>query len=250
MKKILLPIILVLAIVIASGCTQTGAGTGNLVLQITDKPALDIEKAEVTISKIQVHLATSGNDSNATTESGWLTVVEGPVTYDLVAINDVNELLGEKQLAAGIYTQIRLDVDKALVTINGTEHNLTIPSKTVKLVKEFEIKDGVTTTLTLDFDAENSVHEASDGKYIMRPTIKVLSENEEPEDDELSTEEQACIDAGGTVETSSCCTSVEDFPDTCLIGACGCAAEESHDVKTCNCGEGMCFDGENCMGMA
>ena len=57
--------------------------------------------------------------------------------------------------------------------------------------------------------------------------------------------EQACINSGGTVETGLCCQSVEDFPNTCLIGACSCAPDQSHEVKICNCGE-KCFDGNAC----
>jgi len=167
--KLLLAILLVIPIAV-SGCTAT-AGTGNLVLQITDKPDLNIEKADVTLSNVRVHVAGAGN------ESGWITVVEEPKTFDLVAIKDVKAFLGEEDLAVGMYTQIRLDVDKALVTINGTEYNLTIPSKTVKLVRSFRIEENKTTTLTLDFDAGQSVHETGqNGQYIMRPTIAVIQE--------------------------------------------------------------------------
>ena len=56
------------------------------------------------------------------------------------------------------------------------------------------------------------------------------------------TPEQACINSGGTVTTQLCCKSANDFPNTCLIGACGCSPDNSHDVKVCNCGEGKCWD--------
>ena len=61
--------------------------------------------------------------------------------------------------------------------------------------------------------------------------------------------EQACINFGGTVTTVSCCKSVGDFPNSCLTGACGCSPDDSHQVKTCDCGEGKCFDGEKCVGI-
>ena len=60
------------------------------------------------------------------------------------------------------------------------------------------------------------------------------------------TKEQSCTDSGGTVGTASCCKSAADFPNNCLIGACGCSLENSHSVKTCECLEGKCFDGEKC----
>lgn len=56
-----------------------------------------------------------------------------------------------------------------------------------------------------------------------------------------------CTASGGTVVTSLCCASVSDFPNTCLIGACGCSPTNSHEVKTCECPEGMCFDGTRCV---
>ena len=58
--------------------------------------------------------------------------------------------------------------------------------------------------------------------------------------------EQACINSGGTVKTSSCCKAVSDFPNTCLIGACGCAPTSSHEVKVCECPQDKCFDGNKC----
>jgi len=63
----------------------------------------------------------------------------------------------------------------------------------------------------------------------------------------VSEKEQACIDSGGTVGTELCCKSVDDFPGLCVVGACGCASEDSHKVKICNCGEGRCFDGNICV---
>ena len=61
--------------------------------------------------------------------------------------------------------------------------------------------------------------------------------------------EQACVNSGGSVVTSSCCLSAGDFPNLCLIGACGCSPDNSHEVKTCDCGEGGCFNGTSCLSL-
>ncbi len=175
MKGNFLIAILVLVTVGLSGCVQSN--TGTLVMQITDAPAdLNIEKALVTISNVEVHLAGANEDANATNETGWFTVVKEEKTFDLIKIKDVKELIGSSDLKAGKYTQIRLNVDKALVTIDGTEYALTIPSKTVKLVKPFDIVEKQTTKLTLDFDAKESIKSAGKDKYVMTPTIKVIQE--------------------------------------------------------------------------
>jgi hypothetical protein len=57
-----------------------------------------------------------------------------------------------------------------------------------------------------------------------------------------STEESSCEDSGGKIITQSCCKPVADFPNTCLIGACGCSPDNSKEVKVCDCGEGKCWD--------
>jgi hypothetical protein len=59
---------------------------------------------------------------------------------------------------------------------------------------------------------------------------------------------RGCLDSGGTVTSSTCCAGVGDFPNTCLIGACGCAPNASHEVRVCDCGDGRCFDGASCTG--
>ncbi|MEF8846837.1 MAG: hypothetical protein V5A57_00135 [Candidatus Paceibacterota bacterium] len=59
--------------------------------------------------------------------------------------------------------------------------------------------------------------------------------------------EKACLESGGEVITANCCASTEDFPNQCTIGACGCAPQDSHEVKVCDCGGGKCFNGEECV---
>ena len=134
---------------------------------------MNITEALVTISGIEVHLASGGNN---TTTAEWKMVVEEQQTFDLVGIRNVKEFLGSKNLTAGVYTQIRLHIDEALVTINGTQYDLQIPSESIKLVKGFRIIDGETTTLTLDFDVNESVHKTGSDKYIFQPTIIVIQE--------------------------------------------------------------------------
>ncbi|UCG32908.1 MAG: hypothetical protein JSU68_14740, partial [Phycisphaerales bacterium] len=61
--------------------------------------------------------------------------------------------------------------------------------------------------------------------------------------------EAACVDSGGTVVTQACnCEGTPDFYDNCAVGACSCPpGSPEHDVTTCNCGEGRCFDGTECV---
>ncbi len=121
-----------------------------------------------------VEITEEDNDSDA----GWYTIVDYSQTFDLIALQNVTELLGAKNLTAGKYTQIRLTVESAIITINNSsgmeEHDLRIPSGKVKLIKPFWIYENETTVLTLDFDVYKSVHKTGSNKYIMKPTIKII----------------------------------------------------------------------------
>jgi len=64
---------------------------------------------------------------------------------------------------------------------------------------------------------------------------------------EEAKKEQACVISGGTIKTSLCCKSAGDFPNLCLIGACGCSPTDSHQVKVCDCGKGKSFNGNGCV---
>lgn len=56
----------------------------------------------------------------------------------------------------------------------------------------------------------------------------------------------ACTASGGTVSTGICCQSTLDFPNTCAVGACGCAPQYSHTVRVCECPANTCWDGMTC----
>jgi hypothetical protein len=176
MKKVLFIVALLsigtTGIVSGFGCIKKG--TGTLVLQITDKPSeLNITHAWITISSVEVHsVVLSGNG----TFGKWYTIVNTSQTFDLIAIEDAKTLLGSKNLSAGWYTQIRLNIVNASAIINGEEYVLKVPSKKVKIVRPFRVRDNQTTTLTLDFDAQNSIHSRGHNKYSLRPTIKVIRE--------------------------------------------------------------------------
>ena len=181
MKKfVIISMISILAVSsLFTGCIQTGSGT--LKLQITDDPSkLNISSAFVTISSVMVHKADFGSDDNDSdsneSDAGWYTIAEDNQTYDLITLVNATDIIGITDLDVGWYTQIRLLVERALVTIDGIEYDLQIPSKNVKLITPFEIELNTTLILTLDFDVHESVHETGNGKYIMNPTITVIKE--------------------------------------------------------------------------
>lgn len=190
MKKIhgVFVVVIILAVVVGYVVMTSLDGTseeetGVLAMQITDAPD-NMENVFVTISDVEVHKAVSDNteenlSENETSSNGWSTVVDNSKKYDLIAIENVKAFLGSSELETGKYTQIRLAVENASVVVDGAEEDLKVPSESVKLISNFDIEENTTTTLTLDFDVQESVHSRGppgSGDYIMRPTIQVIVE--------------------------------------------------------------------------
>ncbi len=261
MKSLYIAVIMiVLASVIMTGCTTTvPAGQSTLVIAVKDAPKNTdigtITYLGLNINEVSVHRASANQTAPETDEemtatesddsstAGWTVVVSQPQTVDLMQLTDVSEVIGQKTMDAGTYTQIRLKIDSGTITVDGTEHTLAVPSGVLKLNRGFVLTPNETLKLTLDFNVEKSIIRTGSDQYKLKPVIAVISETLSG----MSEPEQVCIRSGGTVTTMLCCNSVRDFPDLCLMGACGCAAGDSHQIKVCDCGSGKCFNGTACV---
>lgn len=65
-----------------------------------------------------------------------------------------------------------------------------------------------------------------------------------------SQKEKECEASGGKIEIITCyCSGPKNFFNSCLIGGCACTPDPkySREIKTCDCGEGRCFDGDECV---
>ncbi|GAG71234.1 unnamed protein product [marine sediment metagenome] len=206
MKKnfIIILFLLVFAIFI-SGCINIlltpedesiAPGKGRLKIYLTDSSGNYKENDSdnysavyITISKIEAHIA--GED-----EEPWDVLKEwdegDEVEIDLIILKEqgISLLLTENELIPNKYTQLRLFVTKASVLIetkskenkvievgtNGEPVEIPSADQTgIKLIHPFEINDGQTTELTIDFDAEKSIIKTDNGEYKLKPTIKVIS---------------------------------------------------------------------------
>jgi len=207
MKKLLfLLLIVTLASYLLVGCnpiTPPAEGEGTLKLYLTDAPG-DYLAVDILISRIDAHIAEAeqeqaqegslnfqNRDSNNMEEDiggEWVTLInwDNGLPVDLIELEGQTMLLSTNELEAGTYTQLRVFLmEEASITIEGEEEteineNLIIPSSAqtgIKLTHPFEIIEGQTTELTLDFDAQKSIFINGNGEYRMQPTIKVISES-------------------------------------------------------------------------
>ncbi|MBU4313231.1 MAG: DUF4382 domain-containing protein [Actinobacteria bacterium] len=196
MKKYFVILFLLVLAIFISGCigilTTPGEdsiapGKGRLKIYLTDSSgdykAGDDENylaVYITISRIEAHIA--GDDDGA--EGYWILLKEWAEgeepEFDLITLQDVSELLVDEFFEVGKYTQIRLFVIYASVDIELGESGVPvqIPSNLqtgLKLIHPFEIVEGETTELTIDFNSEKSIVKTGNGSYKLKPVIKVVT---------------------------------------------------------------------------
>lgn len=163
-----------------------GSGAGTLGVSLTDAPACGFDAVNVTVRQVRVHQS-SGASENA---GGWSEITLTPARkinlLDLT--NGVLEYLGETALPAGHYTQLRLVLEpnnasspfsNSVVPSSapGTEIALVTPSAVqsgIKLSHQFDVAAGQRMDLVLDFDACKSVVTLGNGRYLLKPVIKVI----------------------------------------------------------------------------
>ncbi|MBX4212518.1 DUF4382 domain-containing protein [Candidatus Pacearchaeota archaeon] len=174
----ILAVIIIVIFFFRSGSSKTG----TINIYLTDAPArVNVTSIRVTLSDVEVHYTQANNENDTNASTGWKSIVNGPRTYDLIQVKDISTFLGSTEVPAGKYTQIRLNVDNAKATIDGTDYDLAIPSGTIKIVRSFDVVAGQNVTLTLDFNAEDSIVKQGNNQYRMQPTIKLLLNNEPKE---------------------------------------------------------------------
>jgi hypothetical protein len=207
-KNSMVFLLIVGCIVSLFGCSGGGSvnierQTGELSLQMTDATTADFQAVYITVDVIQASMApvTEGEE-----EADWIAVATPEQTYNLLElVNGVTEHLGITELEAGEYTQLRLilghlpeDADGA-TNILGEPHpfanyfidhsdqsyELKVPSgyeSGFKIVGRFTIDEGETTDLILDFNVVKSIIQAGfSEKWILKPTVKVLNEDDSAE---------------------------------------------------------------------
>ena len=107
-------------------------------------------------------------------EDSWTTVVSQERTFDLVAIQGAEVFLGSENVSSGNYTQIRLDVTKVIVTLDGKDITAKLPSDKLKVVRPWEVKVGQKTILTLDFEADKFVVITGKDAVEVKPAVLKL----------------------------------------------------------------------------
>jgi len=143
-----------------------GVSLGTLVIRATDAPPANVSSIMVTVANVEVH-------KSGTPEDSWVQVVGEEKTFDLVSIQGAETFLGQKQIEAGQYTQLRLDVVEVIVVVEGKAIKAKLPGEKLKVVRTWEVDVDDVTILTLDFDADQFVVLTGGNEAQVRPVVKL-----------------------------------------------------------------------------
>lgn len=169
MKKLF--VIFSICALINSGCTKdenNNEGKAMLSFRLTDAPA-DYDEVNIEITGLQVII----NDSIIE-----LDVVEG--IYNLLdLVNGKDTLIAEQDIPSGKMSQVRLILgDNNSLVIDHTSFDLKTPSAQqsgLKLNVHEDFTEGIAYEYTIDFDAAKSIVETGNGKYILKPVLRVFT---------------------------------------------------------------------------
>lgn len=133
---------------------------GKIIFGITDAAASmgNISSVFVTVTKAQIHSSTSG----------WVTISDQTKKYDLLSLKKSwkKELFGQENVRAETYDQMRLSISKTTVVESGTEKEAKLPSGELKIAAKAVITPQSTSTVILDFIADESLHKTGKGIFI------------------------------------------------------------------------------------
>jgi heat shock protein HslJ len=199
--------------------TPTQAATGTLKVYVTDARSREtVTSIMVTVSEVQIHKALaeqeqeqqqSGTGNQAQeqeqeqqqTQQGegeWISVniTDDARTFDLLDIEGIEQYLGQVEVEAVKYTQVRLVVDAVQVEFNdsGELEDARIPSKELKIVHPFNIVKGETTALVIDFDADKMVTVTGSGDIIVKPVVKLAVRQEKSSGQKDSTKQELTLE--------------------------------------------------------
>ncbi|MEJ6980404.1 DUF4382 domain-containing protein [Pedobacter sp. P351] len=114
------------------------------------------------------------------TSEGTSTLPVGTDPFDILHFRmGKDTLLASQDIPAGQLQEIRLVLNETgnTVVIDDVAYNLTTPSAQssgLKLKVNADLNSGSEYTLLLDFDAAKSIVKTGNGKYILKPVIRVI----------------------------------------------------------------------------
>ena len=158
-----------------SGGSSDG-GSGTLSVSVTDaKPVIPGDPTELWIAFEEIRAHKSGG--------GWVTLPlpQTPLWINLLAFQEgaTTHLVPPVRLDSGQYTQLRFEVSRAYMVIDGkpaVEIGLDVPSGFLRIDKNFtfDVPSGEAVDLTVDFDLSQSIVVTGSSDYKLKPVLHLV----------------------------------------------------------------------------
>lgn len=177
MKNYILTLTTILLSTFFIGCMKDQPKEyGDLTIRMTDQPG-DYDTVNVEVVGLKVNIQEIGEDDE---EGEWMELETETGSYDLLQLQDgITAILTEEaEIPVGRINQMRLMLGENNYVVIDEAHyplELTSQNKTgLKFNVNADIAPDETTEILFDFDAEKSIVVTGSGKYILKPTIKVV----------------------------------------------------------------------------
>jgi hypothetical protein len=143
-------------------------GTGTVQIHLTDAPG-DYKEVNVEIKEVKVKMEKG---------SGWTSLNTQQRIYNLIHLKNIDTLLATGLVPAGVVNEVRLVLgsNNTIMLNDSTIHPLEAPSAEysgLKIKVGKKIRDDQIATLLVDFDAELSVVQSGNGKYLLNPVLQL-----------------------------------------------------------------------------
>lgn len=184
LQSMLIPAVMLITLMLTvQACDDFSTGTssesGTMKVLMHDNIG-DYQELWVDIQRVEVN-------NLADEDTSWVVISEPQERYNLLElINGAHEVLGEAELEAGIYHQIRLILgDDNTIVVNDSTYQLQTPSAQqtgLKLNIDAEIQEDESFILALDFDADRSVVRRGppqfpdENSYLLKPVIRAYNQ--------------------------------------------------------------------------
>ena len=189
-------------LMLTAGCTQLqksdqiAVGKGNIVVKLTDAPfpVSLVDKAMVTIDKIEIHSADSlKTDTKDTAKASDFIVLSDKVQeFNLLDLrNGITADMLDISIGVGRYDMIRMHVVASKVILkDGTEFQMKIPGGTksglkIQLIPQLVVESGIVNEVLIDFNVSKSFIAQGNIKskkgikgFMFKPVIRAIVERQ------------------------------------------------------------------------
>ena len=141
-----------------------GEGMGTIQVFAKDPPPLGLDHVFVEIGEVQAYKV-------ASPARQWVTIVDQPVSFDLMRIAEVQRFLGSRNVEPGVYTQVRFEIQGVTAVLGGVEHTVEVPGKVMVLVRPFRVDEGQITSVLLYWNGARSILSTGEGHFRLKPRV-------------------------------------------------------------------------------